>query len=63
MQNRARNSKFTLIGLIGKKRADIFKFKIFVQNRPRSYELLEISVICQKREDNNILTKYSHCLT
>ena len=63
MQNRARNLKFTLIGLLGQKRADIFKFEIFVQNSLRSYELLEISVFCQKRKDNNILTKYSHCLT
>ena len=35
---------------------------MFVQNSPRNYELLEISVFSEKREDNNILTKYSHCL-
>ena len=63
MQNRARNSKFTWIGFLGQKRADIFKFEIFVQNSPRNYELLEISVFCQKREDNIILTEYYHCLT
>ena len=34
-----------------------------MQNSLRRYELLKISVFCQKREDNNILTKYSHCLT
>ena len=51
------------MGLLGQKHADIFKFEIFVQNSLRSYELLEISVFCQKRKDNNILTKYSHCLT
>ena len=52
MQNRARNSKFTWIGLLGQKRWDIFKFAIFVQNSPRNYELLEISVFCQKRKEN-----------
>ena len=34
-----------------------------MQNSLCSYELLKISVFCQKWEDNNILTKYSHCLT
>ena len=52
MQNRARNSKFSWIGLLGQKRADIFKFAIFVQNSPRNYEFLEISVFCQKRKEN-----------
>ena len=33
-----------------------------VQNSVRNYELLEISVICQKFKENN-LTKYSHRLT
>ena len=47
-----RNSKFTWIGLLGQKRADIFKFAIFVQNSPRNYEFLEISVFCQKRKEN-----------
>ena len=54
------NSKFTLIGLLGQKRADILKFAIFVQNSPRDYELLEISVFCQKGKENNNMTKYSH---
>ena len=56
-------SKFTLIDLLGQKRADIFKFKVFVRNSPRNYEFLENSVFCQKRKENRILTKYSHCLT
>ena len=34
-----------------------------VQNSVRNYELLEISVISQKFEENNNLTKYSHRLT
>ena len=34
-----------------------------VQNSVRNYELLEISVICQKFKENNNLTKYSHRLT
>ena len=63
MQNRAWNSKFTYIGLLGQKRADIIKFEIFLHNSQQSYELLEISVFCHEREDNNILRKYSHCLT
>ena len=63
MQNSAPNSKFSYVGLLRQKRADVLKFEIFVQNSPRGYELQEISVFCQKYEDNNILTKYSHCLT
>ena len=51
MQNRAQNSKITWIGLLGQKRADIFKFAFFVQKSPRNYELLEISVYCQKRKE------------
>ena len=52
MQNRAQNSKITWIGLLGQKRADIFKFAFFVQKSLRNYELLEISVYCQKRKEN-----------
>ena len=48
---------------LGQKRADILKFARFVQNSVRNYELLEISVSCQKRKENNNATKYSHCLT
>ena len=33
------------------------------ENSVRNYELLEISVICQKFKENNNLTKYSHRLT
>ena len=35
----------------------------FCANQFCNYELLKIRVFCQKREDDNILTKYSHCLT
>ena len=35
----------------------------FCANQFSNYELLKIRVFCQKREDDNILTKYSHCLT
>ena len=35
----------------------------FVQNNVRNYELLKIILFCQKRDENNNLTKYSHCLT
>ena len=52
MQNKARNSKFTQVGLLAQKRADILKFAIFVQNNLRNYELLKISVFCQKRNEN-----------
>ena len=48
--------------LLGQKRADILKFARFVQNSVRNYELLKISVSCQKRKENNV-TKYSHFLT
>ena len=58
MQETVRNSKFTLIGLLGQKLADIFKFEMFVQNSPCNYELLEISVFCQRRKENITL-----CLT
>ena len=34
-----------------------------VQNSVRNYQLLEISVICQKFKENNNLTKYSYRLT
>ena len=49
--------------LLGQKRADILKFARFVQNSVRNYELLKISVSCEKRKENNNGTKYSHCLT
>ena len=52
MQNKARNSNFTQVGLLAQKRADILKFAIFVQNNLRNYELLKISVFCQKRKEN-----------
>ena len=48
---------------LGQKRADILKFARFVQNSVRNYELLEMSVSCQKRKENNNVTKCSHCLT
>ena len=63
VQNRARNAEFTYIGLLRQKRADIFKFANFAQNSSRNYELLEISVFCQKRIENNNLTKYFFFLT
>ena len=60
VQNRARNSKFTWIGLLGQERADVLKTAIFGQNSLRNYELIEISVFCQKRKTTtswqNILT-------
>ena len=34
-----------------------------VQNSVQNYQLLEISVICQKSKEINNLTKYSHRLT
>ena len=37
--------------LLGQKRADILKFARFVQNSVRNYELLKISVWCQKRKE------------
>ena len=55
--------KFSLTGLLGQKRGDIFKFAIFVEKSVRNNELLEISVFFEKRKENNNLTKYSHCLT
>ena len=33
----------------------MFKFAIFVQNSVRNYEFLEISIFCEKREENNNL--------
>ena len=60
VQNRARNSKFTWIDLLGQERADVLKTAIFGQNSLRNYELIEISVFCQKRKTTtswqNILT-------
>ena len=41
----------------------MFKLAIFVENSVRNYELLEISIFSEKREDNNNLTKYSHRLS
>ena len=47
----------------GQKRAEMsFSIKL-VQNSVRNYELLEITVFCQKREESNNLKKYSHCVT
>ena len=48
--------------LLGQKRADILEFARFVQNSVPNYELLKISVSCQKRKENNNVTKYSHHL-
>ena len=39
--------------LLGQKRADILKFRRFVQNSVRNYEMLKISVSCQKRKEKN----------
>ena len=49
--------------LLGQKRADILKFARFVQKSVRNYELLKISVSCQKRKEKNNVTKYSQYLT
>ena len=51
------------IGFWRQKRADIFKFAIFVQNSVRNNELLRIGVFCQNREENNNLTKHSYSVT
>ena len=48
--------------LLGQKRADILEFARFVQNSVPNYELLKISVSCQKRKENNNVKKYSHRL-
>ena len=37
--------------LLGQKRADILEFARFVQNSVPNYELLKISVSCQKRKE------------
>ena len=50
------------MNLLGQKRADILKFARFVKKNVRNYELLKISVSCQKRKEKNNVTKYSHCL-
>ena len=63
VQKRARNSKFTYIVLLRQKREDILKFANSVQNSLRNYKLLEISVFCQQRKENNNLTKYFYFLT
>ena len=63
VQKKARNFKFIWIGFFGQKHADIFKFPIFVENGVRNYESLKIMLFCQKREENNNPTKYSHCFT
>ena len=39
------------MNLLGQKRADILKFARFVQKNVRNYELLKISVSCQKRKE------------
>ena len=41
----------------------MFQFAIFVQSSVRNYELLEINVFCQKREENNNLAKNAYRLT
>ena len=51
------------IGFWRQKRADIFKFAIFVQNSVRNNEFLRIGVFCQNREENNNLTKHSYSVT
>ena len=51
VQKRARNCKFTWIGFLAQKHADIFKFPIFVQNGVRNYESLKIILFFQKREE------------
>ena len=51
------------MGLLGQKRGDTFKFAVCVQNIVGNKELLEISVFCQKREENKNLAKHSSCLT
>ena len=63
VQKRARNCKFIWIGFLGQKHADIFKFPIFGQKGVRNFEWLKINLFCQKRKENNNLTKYSHCFT
>ena len=58
-----RNCQFTKIAFIGHKRAGNFELALLVQNSMQNYELRKIIVFCQKSEENNNLTKYSHCLT
>ena len=60
VQKRARNCKFTWIGFLAQKHADIFKFPIFVQNGVRNYESLKIILFFQKNEQKNNLTKNSY---
>ena len=63
VQNRARNTKLTKIGYLGQKRADIFKYAVFVLNSLGNKQFPEFCVLCQKREENNNLTKCSLNLT
>ena len=63
VQNSARNCKFTKMGLLDQKRADVLKFAIFVQNSVHNNEMLESGVFCVKGQQNNNLTKYSHSFT
>ena len=49
VQNSARNCKFTKMGLLDQKRADVLKFAIFVQNSVHNNEMLESGVFCVKR--------------
>ena len=49
--------------MLDEKHEDIFQFAIFVQSSVRNYELLEINVFCQKREENNNLEKNAYRLT
>ena len=58
-----RDCKFISIGLLGQKHGHIFKFAFFVQSSVRNYELLKISIFCQKDKENNNLANYSYRLT
>ena len=54
MQNSVRDCKFISIGLLGQKHWHIFKFAFFGQSSVRNYELLEISIFCQKHKENKL---------
>ena len=58
VQKRARNSKFTKIGLLGQKRGDIFIFAVYVQNGVRNKPFLEFCVLCQKQQPDKIFPKF-----
>ena len=57
-----RNSDINLNWLVSSKTCVLLQISQFVQKSVRNYELLEISVFCQEREEINNLTKYSHSL-